>query len=102
MRFIAQHLTRLRVFQRRGIAEHPVRLLFFFGIIPQHGITLTARVGAVATGQQHAAFLRRHNARRRLEPIFIDDHRLCQKRLDQMTFQRGQGVVACVFVADAG
>ena len=92
LRLITQDFTRHGVFERCRVAKDPVGFLPLRRFIDQHGVALAARIGAVTAGQQDAALLRGHNARRQRETVLVHDHRFGQKGFDQMTFERRQGV----------
>ena len=83
LRLIAQHSTRHRVLQRRGIAKHAViwQLSLAFNDL---AIRRAARIGTVAPAEQHAAFLGGHDARCSGKAAVINNDGLGQEWLNQL------------------
>ena len=98
LRLKAQHRAGGRVFQGLGVAKHAKALFALVGEL-QRRAQRAAGIGAVALRQQHAAFLRRHNARRGQHGGLVNHHGFDQEGLNQIALdgagQRlGQGRAA--------
>jgi hypothetical protein len=92
---VPQHGLRKRVFQRPRIAKDPIVIVSSRRPLHQWRRGQTAGIRAVAARDQHAIFRRRHNARRCQQGGFVDNHRLGQKRFDQVRLQSRHGCVGC-------
>ena len=82
---ITQYCASSRVFQGLGVAKH-AKALFGLTAELQHASRRAAGIGAVATRQQHTAFLCCHNARSGQHGGLVDHHGFDQKGLNQVAF----------------